>query len=170
MFCKQHLRDNKGDANVSKMTLIAVVFVVGAILLVLTTSAFRNPINRWFSTVTKDWFADSNGMFEADNRYMFAEREFNGTLKGAVYVLADDNGVTFMVLSIPQDLQNGVPNENIQTFTNFNGNGGLGSYVHPQDVVISEDGRTITVGTDVYTGYLQGDPDMPQTERWMCPW
>lgn len=60
---KQHLSNNKGDANVSKMTLIAIVFVVGAILLVLTTSAFRNPINRWFEKVTTGWFANENGMF-----------------------------------------------------------------------------------------------------------
>lgn len=61
---REHLTGNKGDANISKMTLIAIIFVVGAILLVMTTSAFRGPINRWFSTVTNDWFASENGMFD----------------------------------------------------------------------------------------------------------
>lgn len=61
---RKHTANHQGDANVSRMTIIAIVFVVGAILLVMTTSAFRNPINRWFSTVANDWFASENGMFD----------------------------------------------------------------------------------------------------------
>ena len=59
----KHMRNNRGDANVSKMTLIALVFVVGAICLILVTSAFRSPINNWFRQVTAGWFADNNGKF-----------------------------------------------------------------------------------------------------------
>ena len=62
-YIRKHLQSNRGDANVSKMTIIAIVFVVGAILLIMTTSAFRNPINRWFGKVTAGWFADENGEF-----------------------------------------------------------------------------------------------------------
>ena len=84
---KQHLSNNKGDANVSKMTLIAVAFVVGAILLVLTTSAFKNPINRWLAKVSNDWFAEENGEFNLmlDPLAAYEKRE-NGTYKGLQYI------------------------------------------------------------------------------------
>ena len=61
---RKHIANHQGDANVSRMTMIAIVFVVGALLLVMTTSAFRNPVNRWFKTVTNDWFDGENGMFD----------------------------------------------------------------------------------------------------------
>ena len=75
------MRNNKGDANVSKMTMIAIVFVVGAILLVLVTSAFRSPINNWFNKVTNGWFADENGI-----AYTYAE-DINGDM---VWLYNDD--------------------------------------------------------------------------------
>lgn len=98
---QQHLRNNKGDANVSKMTIIAIAFVVGAILLVLTTSAFRNPINRWFDKVQASWFADENGMYEADNKFLFAERLENGTIKGATYIYYWEDGQCYSKLTSP---------------------------------------------------------------------
>ena len=88
----QHLKNNRGDANVSKMTLVAIIFVVGAILLVMTTSAFRGPINRWFEKVTTGWFADSNGMFEADNAFLGVERNANGTYKNVQYIQYYEDG------------------------------------------------------------------------------
>lgn len=134
----------------------------------MTTSAFRSPINHWFETVTKDWFADNNGMFEADNRYLFAERQPNGTLKGAVYVI--EGGA--IMIDYPEDLRNGTDNgpHGIFVSTNIGGNGGFGTIHKDANVVISDDGRTITIDGMVFTGYLQGDPNMPDMPSWMLPW
>lgn len=79
----KHMRNNRGDANVSKMVLIALVFVVGAILLVMITSAFRGPINRWLSTVTNDWFADDNGKFVSnpyEHQVYYGDIDMDGDL------------------------------------------------------------------------------------------
>ena len=44
-----------------------IVFVVGAILLVLVTSAFQNPIKTWFETTVKAWFnKDTTGKYPTD--------------------------------------------------------------------------------------------------------
>lgn len=68
-----HMRNNAGDTNVSKMIMVAIVFVVGAILLVMVTSAFRGPIDRWFETVVVDWFDNNgnNGGYSYDNGLEF---------------------------------------------------------------------------------------------------
>lgn len=84
-WLKRHLRDNKGDANVSKTTVIAIVFVVGAILLVLTTSAFRNPINRWFDKVQSGWFGGDNGYYALNDPYIMYGKNTNGTIKDLAY-------------------------------------------------------------------------------------
>ena len=61
---RAHLSDNRGDENISKMIWVAIVFVVGAILLVLVTSAFQNPIKTWFETTVKAWFnKDTTGKY-----------------------------------------------------------------------------------------------------------
>lgn len=99
---RKHMRSNAGDSHVSKMTIIAIVFVVGAILLVLTTSAFRNPVNNWFSKVTAGWFADENGMFEADNPLMMYPKNPNGTYQNAKYVSRNPNG--YWVLECASEL------------------------------------------------------------------
>lgn len=99
---RKHMRSNAGDSHVSKMTIIAIVFVVGAILLVLTTSAFRNPVNNWFSKVTAGWFADENGMFEADNPLMMYPKNPNGTYQNAQYVSRNPNG--YWVLECASEL------------------------------------------------------------------
>lgn len=72
-----HIKDNKGDANVSKMVIIAIVFVVGAILLVMFTSAFRGPIGHWFETVVLDWFdhEGKNGEFQYSNPFEQSDDE-----------------------------------------------------------------------------------------------
>ena len=100
-FFQKHMKSNRGDANVSKMTIIAIAFVVGAILLVLTTSAFRNPINRWFSNVTHGWFAEENGEFNMMlNQWEGYEKYDNGTLKGVKYVACVDG--YYYLLKTPQ--------------------------------------------------------------------
>ena len=91
-WLKRHLRNNRGDANVSKTTMIAIVFVVGAILLVLVTSAFRNPINRWFNKVQADWFANGNGGFAYNDPYLAYERNENGSIKGLSYRITYSDG------------------------------------------------------------------------------
>lgn len=60
---KAHLRSNSGDTNISKMIMVAIVFVVGAILLVLLTSAFQGPIKGWYDHVIDEWFNHENGQF-----------------------------------------------------------------------------------------------------------
>ena len=64
---RAHLADNRGDENISKMIWVAIVFVVGAILLVMVTSAFRGPIKDWYETVIMDWFDNNNGAYSYDN-------------------------------------------------------------------------------------------------------
>ena len=150
MFLKKHLQSNKGDANVSKMTLIAVVFVVGAILLVLTTSAFRNPINRWFAKVSNDWFASENGEFNLmDSQFAMYERNENGTIKGVKYICTD--GDRRYVLIGAESLKNGEFSAWRWNVCDANGN--------PVDEwhwdtsgtpTISDDGSTITWGADGY--------------------
>jgi hypothetical protein len=61
---RAHLADNRGDENISKMIWVAIVFVVGAILLLLITSAFNGPIKNWYNNVINGWFNSANGGFE----------------------------------------------------------------------------------------------------------
>ena len=60
---RAHLADNRGDENISKMIWVAIVFVVGAILLLLITSAFNGPIKTWYNNVINGWFKSGNGGF-----------------------------------------------------------------------------------------------------------
>lgn len=62
---RAHLADNCGDENISKMIWVAIAFIVGAILLVMVTSAFQGPIYEWYTKVVKDWFdpSASNGAY-----------------------------------------------------------------------------------------------------------
>ena len=108
MFSKlrAHLKDNAGDSNVSKMTWVALVFVVGAILLVLVTSAFRNPIHRWFDKVSNDWFASENGMYEADNSLVGYKRNEHGIYEDLEYRMELANGY-YEVLHL-SGIQNGI--------------------------------------------------------------
>ena len=152
-WIKSHLHDNKGDANVSKMTIIAIAFVVGAILLTLTTSAFRNPINRWFSNVTAQWFDSTNGEFNRmDSPFANYERRENGTLKGVVYRAY--YGDSYYEIDMNMDLiQHGIYNDIGASYiengrykwTEFGGG-------HTE---ISADGTTITVdGYETFVAYI----------------
>ena len=149
----KHLKSNKGDANVSKMTLVAIIFVVGAILLVMTTSAFRGPINRWFEKVTTGWFADSNGMFEADNQFLGYEKNANGTYKDVTYICYSSDG-SYIVLSATgvAEATNGEVEGWCFLHNAYDANGHPlwgGEYI---DVTcsISPDGKTITIDRDVF--------------------
>ena len=153
---KVHLRDNTGDANVSKMTWVAIVFIVGAILLVLVTSAFRNPIHRWFDKVSNDWFASENGMFEADNPFMFAERADNGTIKGAKYRLYYGNGF-YEELEVPESLKNGFHGYLVVQYKpdGTNAMPGFGPDAGQGNISISEDGSYITIDGYRYEAVLE---------------
>lgn len=173
---KAHAKNNSGDANVSRITLIAIVFVVGAILLVLTTSAFRQPINNWFDKVTASWFKDSNGMFEADNQWLFEAQNENGTYSGAIYIMKlGTEG--WIVLDMPEGLRNGTEHAGSQgkhgasTSSYIAGNHTIGWLNKSMECVISSDGRTITFDGDmVFEAYLPGDPNIPSSiPTWMIP-
>lgn len=60
---RAHLADNRGDENISKMIWVAIAFVVGAILLIMVTSAFQGPIHDWYENTIKSWFTDENGAY-----------------------------------------------------------------------------------------------------------
>ena len=60
---RAHLADNRGDENISKMIWVAIVFVVGAILLLMITTAFQGPIKNWYNGVINGWFKEGNGGF-----------------------------------------------------------------------------------------------------------
>ena len=143
---REHLTGNKGDANVSKMTLIAIIFVVGAILLVMTTSAFRGPINRWFDKVTDGWFAESNGMFEADNAFLGVEKNANGTYKGVRYICYSSDG-SYSVLHGVEQAVNGRVDDFVLGTSDYTANGGYdgGSMYFEGDCTISDDGTAITI-------------------------
>ncbi len=67
---RAHLADNRGDENISKMIWVAIVFVVGAILLIMVSSAFQGPIKTWYENVINDWFKGTTGAYgtAADSR------------------------------------------------------------------------------------------------------
>lgn len=58
---RAHLADNRGDENISKMIWVAIVFVVGAIMLLMVTNAFKGPIKNWFDSVIDSWFNSETG-------------------------------------------------------------------------------------------------------------
>ena len=150
------MRNNKGDANVSKMTMIAIVFVVGAILLVLVTSAFRSPINNWFNKVTNGWFANENGMFEADNQFLGVERNANGTYKVEYsYTLPNgDRVVLFDFASLEGKSGETTDGQLGLAFMHPNGAIYEGGEYAGMSYVISDDGKSITLD-GVETFYAQ---------------
>lgn len=56
------LKDNRGDENVSKLIWVCIVFTVGAILLLLITTAFQGQISNWYKAVIDSWFNEGTGM------------------------------------------------------------------------------------------------------------
>ena len=61
---RNHLRDNSGDENITKLIWISIAFIVGAILLALLTQAFKGPITRWFQSKISQWFNENNGLID----------------------------------------------------------------------------------------------------------
>lgn len=60
------MNDNSGDENIVKMVWIAIVFIVGAILLVMISTSFNGPIHDWYQKIINGWFDKngSNGSFQ----------------------------------------------------------------------------------------------------------
>ena len=58
---KNHLLDNSGDENITRMIWISVAFIIGAIILAILTNAFRGPIANWFNNKIAEWFNNGNG-------------------------------------------------------------------------------------------------------------
>lgn len=151
---KQQLRDNKGDANVSKMTLIAIVFVVGAILLVMMTSAFRGPIKDWWQSRAADWFKAENGAFAYEvDPFDAYERNANGTFKGVRY-RCHMEGNDYWYIEMPDSVQNGQDASEVVVRQQIFGNNLLGWGPNNTTVEISPDGKTITMGMFVYEAYI----------------
>ena len=148
----RHLKDNKGDANVSKMTLIAIVFVVGAILLILITSAFRNPINRWFETVTKDWFADKNGEFKLMiDPFDMYERGSNGLYTDLEYSFIEEETGRRYVLQGVATMQETTNSSRYVSWKIYYPNGQVYESSGPNVITFSDDGKTVTIGTTYTT-------------------
>ena len=155
---RKHMRSNAGDSHVSKMTIIAIVFVVGAILLVLTTSAFRSPVNNWFSKVTAGWFADNNGMYEADNPLIYFVKNENGTYQGVTYYKWDKAAQMYFVIKNPEALQNGAASERIpvdyyDADGSYQGSGTIYNSINP-NIYIHDDGIEIDVFNSRYQAYI----------------
>ena len=153
---KNHLKSNRGDANVSKMTIIAIAFVVGAILLVLTTSAFRNPINRWFDKVQAGWFASENGMYEADNPFVGYQKNENGTYQNVMYYRWEPSMNRYIVVANPETLQTGEYPSGVAVWYydanwNYMSSGKSINPYKPTPLSIGSDGTAIVVNGSTFT-------------------
>lgn len=102
---KRHLSDNHGEENTSKMAWVAIVFVVGAILLLLTTTAFKQPIQDWYNNVIAEWFHDENGQYSYDKWAQF-EKYSNGLYKGLEYVCYESDGGYVVVHADMESMKN----------------------------------------------------------------
>lgn len=141
---KNHLLENSGDENVSKMTWVAIIFVVGAILLLLTTTAFKEPIQNWYKDTVAEWFNGENGQYSY-NKWSMYKRNENGTYEGIQYVLEFPNGDYWVVSSDVNELPENGTYEGFYT-QQYNANGekiGIEDWFAGQ-VEISNDGRTIS--------------------------
>lgn len=149
---RKHITNHQGDANVSRMTMIAIVFVVGAILLVMTTSAFRNPINRWFSKVSNDWFASENGEFNLMiDPFSGYERNANGTIKGVKYICYFSDG-SYEILTGVEGAKNGIVPDYTFWGSNYDASGSFFSDLsyYSGSCAISDDGTVITFNGQEY--------------------
>lgn len=150
----KHLKSNRGDVNVSKATLVAIVFVVGAILLVMTTSAFRGPITAWIQTRVNDWFKAENGAFEYKiDPFEAYERNENGTYKG-LYYRCHMEGDDYWYVSFPESVRNNQDAADVALKMVVCGNPILGYGPNNETVEISPDGKTITMGMLVFEAYI----------------
>ena len=150
---KKHLQENNGDENVSKMTLVAIVFVVGAILLLLVTTAFKGPIKEWYDNTVAEWFAEDNGTYSYDEWAMY-EKNDNGTYKGLDYVLYLDDG-RYVVICNPGSLSNTSEQTNVAAVVYTpEGKPEYNPIIFVDEIKISNDGRTIRVDGQDYHAQL----------------
>ena len=153
---KQHLKENSGDENISKMTWVAIVFVIGAILLLLTATAFKGPIQEWYNGVVSEWFAQENGEYSFDNYSMYEKNE-NGTYKGLHYVSYNEDGSIYVINANNVSEFNEDSIENHCIITHYNSNGNLIEFpVHAFHVIvsISPDGKSMMVDGNEYIAQL----------------
>lgn len=150
----EHLCDNRGDENISKMTWVAIIFVVGAILLLLTTTAFKEPIKNWYDDTVVEWFSAEHGQYSYDEWSTYEKNE-NGTYKGMQYVLYFPSG-GYQVMMYPSEaVHNGNADECYMMTYDANGNwdGCYWNYMSGT-IQISNDGKTITIDGDEYHAQL----------------
>lgn len=151
---KNHLLSNSGDESTSKVIWVAIVFVIGAILLLLVTTAFKEPIQNWYETTVIEWFNGENGQYSYDQWSVYEKNE-NGTYKGLQYIMYAENG-GYQILLFPEDVQhNGSAGDCYMQKYDANGNWDNAEWNYlGGTVVISNDGKTITVDDDVYHAQL----------------
>lgn len=152
-FIKRHLSNNNGDENVSKMTLVAIVFVVGAILLLLITTAFKEPIQNWYNNTIDEWFNEENGQYSYDEWSTYDKND-NGTYKGLDYVLYLDDG-RYVVIGNPGSLSNTSEQTNVAAVVYTpEGKPEYNPIIFVDEIKISNDGRSITMDDQVYHAQL----------------
>ena len=66
---ENHLSDNHGDENISKMIWIMIIFMVGLVMYLLISNVFRGSISEWYTRIMDSWFGDEgpayNGMYDS---------------------------------------------------------------------------------------------------------
>lgn len=151
---KNHLLDNRGDENVSKMTWVAIIFVVGAILLLLTTTAFSGPIKNWYNNTVAEWFNKENGQYLYDEWALYEKNE-NGTYKELQYILYNEDGSYQVLMYASEVKHNGNAEDCYMASYDANGNwdGCYWNYLSGS-TEISNDGRSITVDGNIYYAQL----------------
>lgn len=150
---KSHLCDNDGLVATPNMILIAIAFVIGSIVLVTTTAAFKEPIQQWYETTVVEWFAGENGQYSYDEWAAYEKNE-NGTYKGLDYVLYLSNG-KYVVLRSPETLYNTTDFTEVFA-TEYNADGSIETFpcYFVEEIKISNDGRTIRVDGQNYHAQL----------------
>lgn len=58
---KNHLKENSGDENISKMTWVAIIFLVGTTLFLFITAAFKGSVQNWYNDSVVVWFSGERG-------------------------------------------------------------------------------------------------------------
>ena len=147
----EHLCDNRGDENISKMTWVAIIFVVGAILLLLTTTAFKGPIQNWYKDTVAEWFSSENGQYSYDEWALYEKNE-NGTYKDVEYIGYHPDGSYWVLKTDVSKLVDGSTSEDCGYYE-YNADGtstGRMPIYFDADIEISPDGKTITVDGDIY--------------------
>ena len=61
---RNHLRDNRGDESTARLTWVAIVFVVAAIILIIMTSSFEGPILQYTENINNEWFNANTGDYQ----------------------------------------------------------------------------------------------------------